>query len=33
MKKVSTGDRNGLKNLKNSIKSMVEQHIVKGCET
>jgi len=33
MRKVSTGDRDGLETLKNSIKGIVEQHIVKGCET
>ncbi len=32
MRKVSTDDREGLKKLKNSIKGIVEQHIVKGCE-
>lgn len=32
MRKVSTGDREGLESLKNSIKGIVEQHIVKGCE-
>jgi AcrR family transcriptional regulator len=32
IRKVSTGDRDGLEALKNSIKGIVEQHIVKGCE-
>jgi AcrR family transcriptional regulator len=32
MRKVSTDDREGLQNLKNSIKGIVDQHIVVGCE-
>lgn len=32
MRKVSTGDREGLETLKNSIKGIVTQHIVEGCE-
>lgn len=32
MRKVSTNDRDGLKDLKNNIKEIVEKHIVKGSE-
>lgn len=32
MRKVSTGDRDGLESLKNSLKEIIEQNIVDGCD-